>query len=199
MLTDTYENQYREDGTLSEVKLTKSYYADDPAETGTIKISETYDENGWLAVREESGWTTKETRDDKGRIDSRTLCPDGSEQYMTVYDYSYKDSDEDGVSMTAEVNATSYEGGKAGEPAANRTVLFNDDGLFKSMVFVEIDAIPQWDFDYEMNDGLVTKAVMHYEDFETYEYRFEYNTSIPETKVSAERYADFMNRLYGLD
>lgn len=195
-IEDTFENHYRDDGSLERVAAHNGYYDED---AGTVyeDIIREYDDQGRMTLYEYNGIAEKYEYDKDGLIVRMENIVDGNEADKTVFEYSYEGINDKDLSKTASVKYIVYEDSQISEETEERIITYNSDGLIIKVEYLIPDGIPEWEYDYEIKDGRVTKATQHYEDSEFYIYSFEYDDTDPALEMSEEEYIQYINGIFG--
>ena len=195
-IEDTYENSYREDGSLEKVVARVGYYDEDAAKVTYEKYIREYDEEERLVGRNFQGWVEKYSYNQEGLLTRLETNLEGDEANKTVLEYTYKDRDDQDGSMVCEVKEYIYTDSKVTDEFDDRIITYNQDGFISKVEYVEADGIPEWDYDYEMENGLVTKVIQHYEDSESYTYSFTYDDSNPALDMTGDHYKEYINGVF---
>ena len=194
-IEDTYGNDYRDDGSLERVAAHNGYY---DADAGTVyeDVIREYDDQGRLTLYDWNGMAEKYEYDEDGLLVRMESIVDGNEADKTVYEYSYEGVNDKDLSKTASVKYIVYEDSQISEETEERIITYNSDGFMTKEEFLIPDGIPEWEYDYEIEDGRVTKVTQHYEDSEFYIYSFEYDDD-QEPKMTEKEYVQYINGIFG--
>jgi len=195
-MTDTYENTYRDDGTLEKVTGKVGYYDDETGQTDYLDVVREYDEQERLVTKVSDGWIYNYVYNEDGTLKSMEYYTEGGEDSKTVKDYSYEGVNDKDLSMTSKATESWYEEGQLSEEIDESIVTYNKDGYMIKTEYLIDDGLPCWDYDYEMEDGLVTKVSQHYEDSEYYTYTFEYDKNGSGKTMSPEAYRNYINNIF---
>lgn len=194
-LTDTFDNTYREDGTLEKVVMTGEYDPEENGEIFTEKTTFKFDEQGKMISKEDENWTEKYAFNEDGQLIKQESLPDGKEAYKTISEYKYKDSDDENLSQLVEIWNTYYDNGKVNFNDIDCTISYSKNGYITHIQYPEdADGFPYWDYKYENKDGLITKITYYYET-DVYDFLLEYDTSDPNTELSNDRYVKYINNI----
>ena len=195
-IEDTYENSYREDGSLEKVVAHVGYYDEDAAKVTYEESIREYDEQGRLAGKNYQGWVEKYIYNQEGLLIQLETYLEGDEANKTVSEYTYKDGDDQETYMICEVKNYIYTDSKVTDEFDDKIITYNQDGFITKIEYVEADGIPEWEYDYETKDGFVTKVIQHYEDSESYTYSFTYDNSNPALDMTEDNYKDYINSIF---
>ena len=138
----------------------------------------------------------KYSYDQEGLLTQMETYLEGDEANKTVSEYTYKETDDQNSYMVCEVKNYIYTDSKVTDEYDDRIITYNQDGFISKVEYVEADGIPEWEYDYEMEDGFVTKVIQHYEDSESYAYSFTDDNSNPALDMTEENYKDYINGIY---
>ena len=195
-MTDTYENTYRDDGTLEKVTAKVGYYDDETGQTTYLDVVREYDEQERLVSKVSDGWIYNYVYNPDGTLKTMEYYTEGEEDSKTVREYTYEGINDQDLSMTSQVKESWYEESQVSEEMDESIVTYNKDGYMTKTEYLIDDGLPFWDYDYEMEDGLVTKVSQHYEDSEFYTFTFEYDKNGSGKTMTPEAYRNYINNIF---
>ncbi len=128
-IEDTYENYYREDGSLEKVVALVGYYDEDAAKVTYDEFVREYDEQERLIGKNYQGWVEKYNYDQEGLLTQMETYLEGDEANKTVSEYTYKETDDQNSYMVCEVKNYIYTDSKVTDEYDDRIITYNQDGF----------------------------------------------------------------------